>query len=284
MLKMLQRLALILMVLIAAGGCGEESPGSPLEQARVVPYDSQAPLRIFLTDLAEHYQLPAIAAAIVHPDGRIETAMVGQNRAVGGAPLASDSVFHIGSCGKSITALLAATFVEQGALSWDTSVNDVFPEIDRASSRVRAGVSLRELLSHTAGIEPFTSDQDVFGADSELAAFSGPLEEARRSFALWLLAQPLFGEVGEFHYSNAGYAIVAAMLEEVSGKPFEQLVQERIFGPLGLESAIVGFAVYSDPGEPWRHLERDVRGVGVPLARNERQYPAVLNPAGNISM
>ena len=276
---------LILVAALYAGvlGCSEPA-GTTFDDARVVRYDADNGLQHFLSELSRHYQLPAIAGAVIEADGSVDSSVFGQNKAVGGRGLTPKAIFHLGSCGKSLTSLLAATFVEEGALRWNSTIAEVIPEFRDLIDQERANVTLAELLSHTSGIQPFTSDREVFGGESYLTSLDGPIITARRAFALWVLKQRPASDPGEFSYSNAGYAIVASMLERISDKPYEQLLEERVFEPLALNSAIVGFAVSEDPSEPWRHLERDDNGVGIPLERGERKYPAVLNPAGNISM
>lgn len=278
------RVVLIALLFSTSSGCGEDPAVTAFEEARVVRMGADTPLQVFLAELAGHYELPAVAAAVVSPDGDIETAVYGVNKTVDGQGLSGNPVFHLGSCGKSITALLAATFVEEGLLSFDSTVAEVFPEFDGRIDPRRGNVTLRDLLSHTAGIQAFSSDQDVFGDDSYLTNLDQPLVEARRSFSLWLLTQEPSSNAEQFIYSNAGYVVAAAMLEKVSGKAYEELLQERLFLPMGLESAITGFAASSDPSQPWRHFGRDAQGVGIPLAAGDREYPAILNPAGNISM
>src|SRR5262245_13442787 len=86
-------------------------------------------LNEFLKPYLERYGLPAVAAAVAR-NGRIVAAgAVGTRRAGTNIPVTIDDRFHIGSDTKAMTALLAAMFVERGALGWDSTVAQVFPEL-----------------------------------------------------------------------------------------------------------------------------------------------------------
>jgi CubicO group peptidase (beta-lactamase class C family) len=211
-----------------------------------------------------------------------KVAIKGWNKIRQGIPLNSASKFNIGSCGKSFTALLAATFVEEGSLSWETKISDVFS--DMLIHKDFNDITLRQLLSHTAGIRHFWSDEDVFEVDEVIPGLQGSAVQKRWIFTEWNLSQKPYFETGTHQYSNAGYVIVAAILEKISGKSFEQLMQDRVFNPLNLKSAAFGYAYLRDATQPHRHMRRYVGGMGIELNSDSRILDNLFNPSGNISL
>ncbi len=267
---------------IVTDGAGTQ-PNS-FDQLRNVRYDQAEPLEVFLVEIGKYYQLPGVAAAFVQHGMVREQSVVGTNKAVHGTALSLDSKFQIASCNKSFTSLLVGTFVQEGGLSWDTRIGDIFPQWKNQMLPHYRTVTMRQLLSHTAGIMPFSSDEDYFSVFDVVPGLEGTLPEQRRRFALWNFRQTPANGIGEFNYSNGGYVIVAAMLEQLTGRSYEALVAERIFERLGLASAEFGYAFLNDESQPWRHYERDDTGFGMPLDEDARPLAELFNPAGSMSM
>lgn len=196
----------------------------------------------------------------------------GGTRGGGAGELVPDTAFHHGSNGKAVTASLIGALIEDEELGWSTTPVDVFrAEASRIHPELR-GVTLAQLLRHLAGLDSATSD----AAFVEASAFEGPPRAGRRAYALKVLAQPAPHPVGEPHYSNAGLVIAAAMAEEVTGRPFEELVRDRVLEPLGIRG---GFAAHRAGDEPYArgHAWDDEKNAYV-LAPHE-SLP-VFRPAG----
>lgn len=174
--------------------------------------------------------VPGIIAASVGPDGVIESAVTGVRKRGSEDVIAKNDQFALGSNSKSFTATLAAVLVDDGAIDWSTTISEVWPD-----QPVHAGfrnVTLEQLLSHTGGLQcdlPATSAEWRSFFDERFE----PERERARMCHLVLTKSPE-GTVGKHVYSNLGYVIAAAMLEERGKKPFEQLMKGRVFGPLGM--------------------------------------------------
>ncbi|HSB64632.1 MAG TPA: serine hydrolase domain-containing protein [Thermoanaerobaculia bacterium] len=99
-------------------------------------------------------------------------------------------------------------------------------------------VTLRMLLTHRAGLPPFTSDADFASA----RAYAGEGPKAREEFLPVLLGKPPDKEPGtETRYSNADFIVAAAMLERAANRSWRELVEQRVFSPLAIRGAFRGF-------------------------------------------
>jgi CubicO group peptidase (beta-lactamase class C family) len=141
-------------------------------------------------------------------------------------PNDSRTKFELGSITKQFTALLALQFVNEGKIRLDGHLTDYLPYYRKDTG---SRVTIHHLLSHTSGIPNFI-DAPGF--------LDGPDSRRRYSvqeFATKYCSGDLQFEPGaKFAYSNSGYFLLGAILEQVSGKTYEQLLNDRIFGPLGM--------------------------------------------------
>ena len=132
-----------------------------------------------------------------------------------------DAVLQVGSISKAVAALVALTLVDRGALDLDGNVNEKL-----RSWQVQGEVTLRQLLSHTGGVDvewfpghPFGTPAPSLGQVLDELA---PVDPAAR---------------GTFRYSGGGYAIVQQLLEDVTGETFADVAHELVFLPLGMRSS-----------------------------------------------
>ena len=174
--------------------------------------------------------VPGIIAASVGPDGIIESGAGGVRKRGTKDAVSTDDQFALGSNSKSFTATLAAVLVDEGVLDWSTTILEVWPD-----QPVHAGfktVTLEQLLAHTGGL-PENLPLDGGEWSSFFAERYAPERERARMCHL-LLTQAPAGQVGTHAYSNLGYVIASAMIEERGKQPFEELMRSRVFEPLGM--------------------------------------------------
>jgi CubicO group peptidase (beta-lactamase class C family) len=153
-------------------------------------------------------------------------------------------------------------------------VAEVFPDIDCAPEFKAA--TLRQLLSHTAGVQPYTLIDGPTG--QRMWDYPGGPVQQRHAFMLDVLNQPSLFAPGEgFRYSNAGYGVAAHMAEAASGVPWEDLVA-RVYERLGMSTAGIGLPSALSEAEPVGHT-----GAGPEFRPTTGGVPNLspIWPAGN---
>ena len=137
----------------------------------------------------------------------------------------SKSMFRIASITKVVTGMTVLSLVEEGKLSLDTRVKEILPWLTLTDKNTEENVTLRHLLSHTAG---FPAEYTPEGPREESA-----LEPSLQAGLPTLEMQFPLGE--GYLYSNWGIRLASLVAEKVTGKFFTQLAHERVLQPLGME-------------------------------------------------
>jgi len=233
----------------------------------------------------ERHGLPALAAGVVQQGRIVAAGAVGSRRAGADIPVTIQDRFHIGSDTKAMTSLIAAMFVEEGRLRWASTPGEIFPDLAAGMDVGLRDVTLVQLLSHTSGLP---SDDETFVRLMDQATVQDALnlDEMR----LWMVRQwsvrPLQAAPGtRFAYSNMGYVIVGAMLERVAAKTWEELIVERVFGPLELRSAGLGpQASLGQVDAPLGHRLRPDGTLKPMLAGPNGDSSPVIGPAGIVHL
>ncbi|HEY4414272.1 MAG TPA: serine hydrolase domain-containing protein [Verrucomicrobiae bacterium] len=223
----------------------------------------------------KQHQLPALAVVVVK-DGKIcDRVAVGIRNVNDPVPITTNDLFHIGSCTKSMTATLAAMFIEEGKLRWNTTIVEVFPELKGKMDPRYETVTVEQLLTQRSGVPGEPPPAAWARAWKEVGT---PVEQ-RYAFISAVLAQPPAVAPGtKFIYSNQNYALVGAMLEKIAGRSWEELITEKLFKPLHMDSA--GFGVPGTKGkvnQPWGHARKF--SVTLPV---QRDNPPAISPAGRV--
>lgn len=191
--------------------------------------------------------LPAAGGAFVTSNGIQSFAVAGVRKRGETVAVTTADLWHFGSNGKAMTAAMIGRLVERGAMRWNQTLSDVFPELAKDMSEPMRGITVEQLLSHRAGLDANFDVRRYVGRKDLSAARIDVLKDAMK--------KGLTNKPGEkFLYSNWGYTIASAMAERVTGKTFENLMREEIFGPLAMKSA--GFQGTGTPGkidQPWPH-------------------------------
>jgi len=236
-----------------------------------------------LEPIRQKYDLPALAAAVIL-DGKLHAlGVVGMRKHGSEVPARPNDPFHLGSCTKAMTASLVCLLIDEGKLDWTTTLEEFFPEFkDRLHPDYRS-VTLVHLLSHQAGLPSMTAGFAPVTNDQLKAIHGLGPREQRYRVAEIVLGQAPDHKLGEkYVYSNAGYTIAGAIVEKVMDEPWENLIQERLFAPLQMET--VGFGAMGTPDQldaPWQHRYRNDHLIPInpgPASDN----PPFLGPGGRV--
>jgi CubicO group peptidase (beta-lactamase class C family) len=225
--------------------------------------------------IRKKHDLPALAVVVVK-DGRIcDRAAVGVRRWGELTPVTTNDLFHIGSCTKAMTATLTAMLIQEGKLHWDTTITNVFPELAGRIDKQYEPVTVEELLTHRGGVP----GKPPPAAWAQAWRQKGTPVEQRYEFIMAVLKNPPEVAPGtKMIYSNQGYSIIGAMLEKLTGTPWEALITERLFKPLHMDSA--GFGPPGTRGgldQPWGHTRQESKLV--PL---QEDNPPAIGPGGRV--
>ena len=193
--------------------------------------------------------VPGLTVAVVSGKGPAYAMVIGRRRLGQPASVQPGDAFHLASITKPLTATMIASLVQNGVMRWDETPADVWPAKAPEMDRRAAGATLRQLLQHRSGLAAYTDLSRIDAAPR----FNGDPAARRAAFAIWLLHQRPAFKAGDFHYSNAGYGIAAAMAEAVTGKRWEDLMADRLFRPLNMTSCGFGWPAARNPVWPAGH-------------------------------
>jgi D-alanyl-D-alanine carboxypeptidase len=192
-----------------------------------------------------------------------------------------DDYFHIGSCSKSVLAVMAAKLIEQKKITWQTKFFDVFPDLKAKANTAYKDITIEDLFLCQAGIQAYTN-----GETEHFPDFDSSVRDTRLEFIKQLIAQSPSSEFkdGKFQnlYSNASYAMASAMLERVSGQKYEDLIKQTLMNDLGI-SVHIGWPNGINADQPWGHLIAQDRIEAFP-SDHDYKLPYVITPAGDLSM
>jgi CubicO group peptidase (beta-lactamase class C family) len=256
---------------LALGGAGAACAGAAdlAERMEVVRQESK---------------LPALGGLLLQ-DGNVKALLTTGVRKQGDAtPATANDQWHLGSCTKAMTATVVATFVEAKALRWDATLGELLADWPALHPAYR-NVTIEMLLAHRGGV---VGDLTKFDGGRLWASLwdpsLDPVVGRRRVREAVLAAPPATTPGSTFAYANAGYMIVGSLLEKISGRSWEALVNERLFTPLAMTSCgfgAAGRATAARPDQPWGHAWT---GAALePVAPGPRaDNPPSVGPAGTV--
>ncbi len=183
------------------------------------------------------------ASVAVMIDGEVvHSAAFGERVAGSDDPAETTDRFRIASISKTITAIVALQLVEEGTLTLDDPVGQTL--IDhlglRSSDPDVANITLRDLLSHTAG---FPKYQNLFFSNGATSCVDAATQGLQRSVSTG----------NGFRYSNMSYCVLGILIEAVTGKTYERVVYENLLTPLGISGMRMSSTYDLGPDEVSHH-------------------------------
>lgn len=252
-----------------------------LPPAPALPREGKEPpaprdLAPLLEPLRAKHDLPALAGAVLSGGALVALGATGVRERGKPEKATTGDRWHLGSCTKAMTATLCALLVEEGRLSFEgTLTAGLGPLAARADPGWKAA-TLAGLLTNRGGASP-----EVPGPLWEAAwRHTGPPRAARRALVEGFLRDPPAATPGsKFAYANMNFVLAGAMAEEATGKPWEELMRERLFAPLGMETAGFGAPGTAKAVDQPRGHRAD--GSPVPPGPGADNPPAI-GPAGTV--
>jgi len=145
------------------------------------------------------------------------------------APITSATDFRLASVSKQFTATSIMLLVHDDQLSYDETLNRIFPEFPAYGRAIK----IRNLLNHTSGLKDY---EDIY--EQKMAGVPADnIPQLHDQDVLRLLEQQdsgVFAPGTRWRYSNSGYAVLAMVVERISGERYKDFLQHRIFAPLGM--------------------------------------------------
>src|SRR5580704_15234844 len=226
-----------------------------------------------LADRMAALHVPGVSIAFIH-DGKIEWARGFGVTSIGGPPVTPETLFQAASISKPVAAMAVLRLVQLGKLSLDTDVNDYLKtwKLPANSFTGRTKITIRELLTHTAGLTVhgfagYASDAAlptlVQVLNGEKPANSAPIRVDTEPGTIW-------------RYSGGGYVIAQQLLQDVTGEPFPKLMHDTVLEPIGMTRS-----TYEQPLPKSRLAEvaTPYRPDGQPVPGGPHVYPEMA-PAG----
>ncbi|GAA4904442.1 serine hydrolase domain-containing protein [Streptomonospora salina] len=179
-------------------------------------------------ELLKENEVPGAAVSVVDGGQRVYAGGYGDADAAEGTPVdPAETSFPMASVSKSFTATAVMQLAESGEVDLDTDVNEYLPGGAQLPDTYPGDpVTLHHLLTHTAGFE-----ESVVGMATDSAETMLPLKGYLSTYQPERVHPP-----GRFvSYSNYGTSLVGLVVQEVSGVPFADYLDENVFGPLGME-------------------------------------------------
>lgn len=188
-------------------------------------------------DILDHWTqtdvLSAAALCIGRGDRMLEPRFFGRQRPEADAPaLRPDALFLVASITKPVTATAVMLLVERGQLALSDRVVEYVP---RFAHHGKQNVLIRHLLTHTSGLPDMLPNNDA------LRAAHQPLARFIEEICLLPLAFPPGTSV---RYQSTGFAILAEIVQQISGVPLAEFLRTEIFAPLGMNDTSLGWQVH----------------------------------------
>lgn len=239
------------------------------------PEDPASLLVIDFQEIRRRFDLPALAGFAMKGNEIVVIDAVGVRARGDDALVTVDDRWHLGSCGKAMSATVLDQLVARGDLAWDTTIGEVFADVEEVLPAWR-DVTLRRLVRHRSGL-PEDAREHLIAM--RMMPLETPLPDQRLKLVRLVLSEPPVETDGsKMRYSNFGYAIAAAMAERRTDRDWESLCRELLFEPLGMSETDFGAPGSMEAvDQPWGHRN----GVPIPPSPFADNPPAI-SAAGTI--
>ncbi|MET0244611.1 MAG: serine hydrolase domain-containing protein, partial [Flavitalea sp.] len=166
-----------------------------------------------------------------------------------------NTIYQIGSITKQFTSAIILKLQEQRKLNIDDKISKYFPGYPKGDS-----ITIKNLLTHTSGIFNYTENQKFMQATMSKVVSKDSLMAQFRDVPL------NFSPGTKYSYSNSGYVLLGLIIEKITGKPYETVIREQIFGPLKMTNS----------GFDFKNLKSDDKAAGYSIYKQSIKMTAVI--------
>jgi N-acyl-D-amino-acid deacylase len=242
---------LILILVASSSALSQDDTVKPLHEkaAAIVATGREVPAMTSYDDLMRQllvqFNIPGGTVAVAK-DGRLLFARgYGWADIESSRPVEPDSLFRIASISKPVTAAVVLRLVEQGQLSLDDTALKYFPDLQPAEGSERderwGGITIRQLLQHTGGWDRDKSFDPMFIPFRAAEAFGVAPPADSLTVIRYMLGQPLDFDPGtRYAYSNLGYCVLGRVIEQVTGKSYDEATRRLVLQPAGIRRMQLG--------------------------------------------
>lgn len=201
---------------------------------------STSPIDSFITEQMALGQTPGLGLTVIMDGETVLECGYGFADVARHEQMTATTPVVIGSTTKAFTAAAVLQLAERGLLTLDDPVRKHLPDFQLADADAAARLTIRQALTHTAGLPPTPMDGPAFLFSDDMAPDAAP-----RYIAGLAAAEPVWAPGGGWLYANDGYVLAGRIIEVVSGMPYEDYMAANLFGPLGMDTT--RFPVRSEP-------------------------------------
>ena len=199
-------------------------------------------LETTITHSMERFEVPGMAVAVVE-DGEVVFAKgFGIRHLTTGEKVDKSTLFGIASNTKAFTAAALAMLVDQGKLSWDDKVIDHLPEFQMYDPYATREVTIRDLLSHRAGLGLGAGDLTIWPDTDK------PVEDVIHGIRY---LKPVSSFRSQYTYNNLMFVTAGEVVARVSGKSWQAFVEQEVLAPLGMTASKAGFSRIPSSNPNW---------------------------------
>ena len=231
----------------------------------------------YARQVAKDWNITGSALAVIHNDSIVFAEGFGEKLKGSGLPVDANTVFQIGSVSKSFTATLIAMLVDEGKVSWDDPIKKYLPDFEMYDPWVTENMQVRDLLLHRSGLPNQAATYiPCLGYDRDqmyhMLKYIPPANSIRTTYG----------------YNNVLFIVAEKIIQAVTGKTWEENMQERIFIPLGMHNTTMnedGFLATCEGNTPHDTYVKDRVITTLPLEGEERalHWLTVISAAGGIN-
>jgi CubicO group peptidase (beta-lactamase class C family) len=174
-------------------------------------------------------KIPGVSLAVCRDGKIVKVSGYGLANVELDVPVTPETIFQTGSVGKQFTSMAVMMLMEEGKIALDDKLTKYIPE----SPAAWKDVTIRQLLTHTSGIADYGGEEETMGKGVIRFRKDYTEEELVQAFA----KMPMdFAPGDKWSYSNTGYVLLGIAIHRASGKFYGDLLQERVFQPLGMKA------------------------------------------------